>query len=84
MGVQDFAFITGSMGTAVGAAFVAGLDELSTVFDHRRPLGGHIVVAGTIGAARGRRPALRRYALLGERFTPFCGEIVLVCHGARY
>ncbi|GAA4815081.1 acetyl-CoA carboxylase, carboxyltransferase subunit beta [Sphingosinicella ginsenosidimutans] len=25
MGVQDFAFITGSMGTAVGAAFVAGV-----------------------------------------------------------
>ncbi len=59
---------------ALGAALVAGLSELAAVLDHRRPLGGHIVIVA--GGC-----AFRLCALLGERFAPFGCEVFLISHG---
>ena len=64
----DLLLIEDALGPALG-----GLNELITVLDHRRPLGG-AVLTGSVAFAGGRGGAQLRF----ERQPPFGGERVLV------
>jgi len=59
VGVQDFAFMAGSMGTAVGAALVAGV---RSAIEERRPY----ILFTASGGARMQDGVTASYAMLGD------------------
>ena len=69
----DFLLIENAFGTAFGS-----LDELAAVLDHRRPLGGHLVVAVAFDRllAGGRRRRAGRFSF--QREAPVGRKCVLV------
>ncbi len=71
LGVQDFAFMGGSMGMAVGAAFIAGVDRalkekcayvICTACGRRADAGGHSGADADAAQHRGDQPPARARA----------------------